>query len=200
MTSRLIGTTALFSMCSLAFGQIALAQPALVVKSLAEKKVAQLPAGPLFWRLETFPALDAARAAAGPTALVAESAGKVWLFTLGLSGVSSPGGTHVAEIGPVPPVAAPQLLLRVNEASGPPGSNTSVHTHPGSETFYVLAGEQRIRTPHGILRIPSGRRAKGHTADTPMQVSSSGSADLYALVMFGVDATRPFSSPASWPQ
>ncbi|HEV8635607.1 MAG TPA: cupin domain-containing protein [Chloroflexota bacterium] len=199
MTSLLVGTLATFSIWALASSAVALAQPALVVKPLAEKRLAELPAGPLFWRVETFPALAHARAAAGPTALVAESAGRVWLFTLGPAGGSSPGGTKVAEIGPGPAVAAPQFLLRVNEASGPPGAVTPVHTHPGSEAFYALAGEQSIQTAHGVVRIPSGRGESGHTADTPMQVSSSGSTDLHALVMFVVDATRPFSSPARWP-
>ena len=32
-----------------------------------------------------------------------------------------------------------------------------------------------------------------------MQVSSSGTTDLHALVMFVVDAGRPFSSPATMP-
>jgi hypothetical protein len=32
-----------------------------------------------------------------------------------------------------------------------------------------------------------------------MQVSSSGDGDLHALVMFVVDAGRPFSSPAAMP-
>jgi hypothetical protein len=32
-----------------------------------------------------------------------------------------------------------------------------------------------------------------------MQVSSSGSENLHALIMFVVDATRPFSSPAKLP-
>ena len=35
------------------------AQQALVVKPLVEKKVATLPPGDLFWRIENFPALDA---------------------------------------------------------------------------------------------------------------------------------------------
>jgi hypothetical protein len=200
MTSTPVAAMALFSMWALALPPVVRAQPALVVKPLAEKRLAQLPAGSLFWRVETFPGLAEARAAAGPAALVAESAGRAWLFTLGPAGESSPGGTKIAEIGPVPPVTAPEFLLRVNEASGPPGAVTPVHTHPGSEAFYVLAGEQSIRTAHGIVRLPSGRAESGHAADTPMQVSSSGSADLHALVMFVVDATRPFSSPASWPQ
>jgi len=177
----------------------ALAQQALVIKPLAERKVTELPAGPLVWRLENFPTLAQAEAAAGSTALVAQSAGKVWLFTLGPAGGTSPGGIKVAEVGPIPKVVATQYLLRINEASGPPGSVTPVHTHPGSEAFYVLAGETSQKTPHGAMRIAAGRSETGQGADTPMQVSSSGASDLHSLVMFVVDADKPFSSPAKFP-
>ncbi|HYC45671.1 MAG TPA: hypothetical protein VED01_09335 [Burkholderiales bacterium] len=179
--------------------QPAIAQQAFVVKPLAEKRVAELPPGPLFWRIENFTTLAEAQAAAGPWALVAQSAGKVWLFTLGAAGGKSAGGTKVSEVGPIAPVVASQYLLRINEASGAPGSVTPVHTHPGSEAFYVLAGEQSIRSSHGVMRVKVGEPAAGHGADMPMQVSSSGSTELHALVMFVVDATRPFSSPAKFP-
>ena len=181
------------------FSQATMAQQPLVIKPLTERRVAELPAGPLFWRIENFSTLAEAQAAANPWALVAESAGKVWLFTLGAAGGSSPGAVKVTEFGPIPRVTAPQYLLRINEASGPPGSVTSVHTHPGSEAFFVLAGEQSIRSSHGVMRIQVGQPETGHGADAPMQVSSSGSTDLKALVMFVVDATRPFSSPAVLP-
>jgi hypothetical protein len=131
--------------------------------------------------------------------LTAESGGKVWLLTLGPAGGSSVGGTKVAEIGPLPAVVAPKYLLQINEASGPPGSVTSVHIHPGSEAFYVLTGEQTIRTAQGAIRVGAGKGDAGPGGDTPLQVSSSGSTDLLALVMFVVDATRPFSSPAMFP-
>jgi quercetin dioxygenase-like cupin family protein len=175
------------------------AQQQLVIKPLAERKVAELPAGELFWRIENFATLAQAQTAAGPWGLVAESAGKGWLFTLGPAGGSSAGGTKIAEVGPIPRVLAPQYLLRINDASGPPGSITPVHMHPGSEAFYVLAGEQSVRTPHGVMRVEVGQSEAGSGADTPMQVSSSGSTDLHALVMFVVDATKPFSSPAKFP-
>ena len=175
------------------------AQQQLVIKPLAERKVAELPAGELFWRIENFATLAQAQTAAGPWGLVAESAGKGWLFTLGPAGGSSAGGTKIAEVGPIPRVLAPQYLLRINDASGPPGSITPVHMHPGSEAFYVLAGEQSVRTPHGVMRVEVGQSEAGSGADTPMQVSSSGSTELHALVMFVVDATKPFSSPAKFP-
>jgi hypothetical protein len=171
----------------------------LVVKALAEKKVEKLPAGPLFWRVESFATLAQAQAAGGPMSLAAESNSKAWLFTLGPAGGSSSGGTKIVEIGPVPEVAASQYLLRINEASGPPGSITPVHSHPGSEAVYVLSGEQSFRTPHGVKRVAAGQAETGHGADTPMQASNSGSVDLRALIMFVVDATKPFSKPATMP-
>ena len=171
----------------------------LVVKALTDKKVDKLPAGPLFWRVDSFPTLPQAQAAAGPMSLAAEANGKAWLFTLGPAGGSSSGGTKMAEIGPVPEISATQYLLRVNEASGPPGSVTPVHSHPGSEAVYVLVGEQSFKTPHGVKRVVAGQSAAGHGPDTPMQASNSGSVDLRALVMFVVDATKPFSKPATMP-
>ncbi len=138
----------------------------LVIKPLAEKKVAELPAGPLFWRVESFATLTQAQAAAGPMGLVAQSGGKIWLFTLG--------------------------------PAGPSGSITPVHSHPGAEAAYVVAGEQTFRTPHAVMRVGTGKAEAGHAA-TPMQVSSSGSVDLHALVMFVLDATKPFSTPAKFP-
>ena len=169
------------------------------VTLIAEKKVAQLPAGPLFWRIDTFATLAAAKIAAGPTALAADVAGKIWLFTLGPKGGASPGGNKVAEVGPVPPFPAPEYLLRINSVGGPPGATTPVHRHPGSETFYVLSGELSQKTPHGVGRAAAGQSMPGHGPDTPMQVTSSGSGNLRALVMFVMDATKPFSSPATMP-
>ena len=170
--------------------------PPLSVKPVVEKKLKELPPGPLFWRVETVATLADAQAAAGPTALAAEISGKVWLFTLGPQGGATPGAVRVTEIGPVPPVQAPEYLLRVNHASGPPGARTPPHSHPGSEAFYVLRGRLGQRTPHGIVHADAGTAMNGHGADMPMEVFSAGTVDLDQLVMFVVDATRPFSSPA----
>jgi hypothetical protein len=177
---------------------VALAQK-FEIKPVAEKKLSQLPPGPLFWRIENFPTLAQAEAAAGPTGLAAEVAGKVWLFTLGAKGGSSSGGSAVAEIGPVPPITAPEYLLRINSTGGPPGVKTPVHTHAGSETFYVLTGQLSQKSPHGESHVDAGQSMPGHGPGMPMEVSSSGTTDLNALVMFVVDATKPFSTPATMP-
>ncbi len=175
-----------------------MAQQALVITPLVEKKVTALPTGPLFWTIETFGTAAQAKTAAGPTGLVAETAGKVWLFTLGPSGRTSANATRVAEVGPIPAFVAAHYLLRINEARGPPGSVTPVHTHAGSEAFYVLAGETSQKSPHGTARAAAGQSLAGHGGGMPMQVSSTGSTDLHSLVMFLVDADKPFSSPAKF--
>src|SRR5207247_10427876 len=146
MKPRLIDVLAALCTGLFLLSATATAQQALVTKALTEKKVSQLPGRPLFWRVENFPTLAQAEAAADPYGLVAGSGGKVWLFTLGPAGGSSAISTKVAEIGPLPMLIASDYVLRVNEATGPPGSITPVHTHPGSEAFYVLAGAPCIRT------------------------------------------------------
>jgi hypothetical protein len=74
-----------------------------------------------------------------------------------------------------------------------------VHTHPGSEAFYVLSGRLGQKSPHGVMHADAGQVMNGHAADTPMEIFSSGTTPLSQLVMFVVDATRPFSSPAKLP-
>jgi quercetin dioxygenase-like cupin family protein len=168
------------------------------VVPVAEKAIDALPKGDLFWRVETFSTLDDAKAQEGPTSLAAEVSGKAWLFTLGEEGGATPGGTKVAEIGPVPPVTASRYLLRVNHAGGPPGAKTPVHTHPGSEAFYVIAGELTQKTSHGVATISAGDAMNGHEPGAVMQLESSGTENLDQLVMFVVDAEKPFSSPAEF--
>ena len=182
-----------------------------VVKPIAEMKVKQLPKGPLYWRVENFPTLDQANAAAskyiwnpdtvsydGWPSLTAEVGGKVWLFTLGQQGAVTPGGTKVSEIGPVPPISAPEYLLRINYGSGPPGAKTPVHSHFGSEAFYVISGKLGQMTPHGISYIEADHGMNGHMPGMTMEVFNAGTTDVTALIMFVVDATKPFSVPAKF--
>jgi hypothetical protein len=184
---------------------------AYVVKPVTEMKVKLLPAGPLYWRIETFPSLDQAKAAAstyvwnpdtvsyqGFPSLAAEIGGKAWLFTLGPQGGATSGGTKMAEIGPVPPISAAEYLLRVNEGDAPPGAKTPVHWHPGSEAFYVIAGRLGQRTPEGVAYVDAGHTMNGHAAGTVMQVFNGGTTELTTIILFVVDATRPFSVPAKF--
>lgn len=174
------------------------AEPKFVIKPVAEKKIAHLPAGDLFWRVENFPSLAASKAAEGPLSMAFEAGGKAWLVTLGPKNGSTAGGSNVAEIGPLPRITASQYLLRLTNSGGPPGAKTRVHTHPGAEAFYVLAGRMGQRTPHGVAYAEANQSMNGHGADTPMQVFNAGNTELDQIVMFVVDGSRPFSAPAKF--
>ena len=176
-----------------------MAQAQFTIKTVADKELKELPSGPLYWRVENFPALALAQAAEGQTSLAAEVAGKAWLFTLGPLGGATPGGTKVAEVGPIPSITAPEYLLRITHSGGPPGAKTPVHSHPGAEAFYVLTGRMGQKTPLGVAYTEAGQSMNGHGADMPMEVYSAGATDLDQLVMFVVDASKPFAVPASFP-
>jgi quercetin dioxygenase-like cupin family protein len=175
----------------------AMAQAEFKVGPLAEKTVAELPAGPLYWQIETFATRAEAEAAAGPLSLAAEAGGKAWLFSLGPEGAPAHGGTAVAEVGPLEDVAASEYLLSIREGAAPSGAKTMVHTHPGTEAFYVLEGQLSFRTPSGTDVVDAGKTLAGVGPDTPMEASSSGTADLHELIMFVVDPGKPFASPAT---
>jgi quercetin dioxygenase-like cupin family protein len=184
----------LLGLSPLAFAQ----QQTFFAKPLVQKKVTELPSGDLFWHIATFESREQAQKAAGPYGLVAEYDGKVWLFRLGHAGGNANGGKKVTEIGPIPRVSAKEYLLRINEAGGPQGSVTAVHTHPGSEAFYVLTGELSQRTRDGVVKLNAGQSMVGHGNEMPMEVSNSGSGELREFALFVVDASRPFSSPAKF--
>ena len=72
-----------------------------VVTNIAEKPLASLPSGDLYWTAETFSTLTAAEAAMKDTSVAAEIDGKAWLLTLGPEDKVGQGGHWIASIGPI---------------------------------------------------------------------------------------------------
>jgi len=164
---------------------------------IASRKVAQLPGGSLYWRLETFPTVAAAQGVAASASLIGEAEGRVWLFTLGPKGETSAGGRFVAEVGPLPPVrSASDYLLRATEGIAKPGTGSEVHSHPGSESWYVLAGQQTVCTVAGVFHTDAGQPAAGWPGGTALRVLSTGTVDRRAFALFILDAGRPIKEPA----
>lgn len=177
----------------------ALAAPAaaqdFVVERVAEKPLAALPEGDLYWTAETFASIGEAEAAAGDTSLAAEVGGKAWLLTIGPEDPTGHGGEWVGSIGPITRFDAPEYTMRINVSDAPPGSTTSTHSHPGSEAIYVLSGEATIRWPEHTDVVGAGQALAGQPPHTPMQASSTGDETLVELIMFVVDSTQDFSRP-----
>jgi quercetin dioxygenase-like cupin family protein len=171
-------------------------QATFAIEPVAEKALAALPEGDLYWHVETFATLDEAKAAATDAGISAEAGGKAWLLTLGPEDAAGHGGEHVATVGPLDRFEASEYLMRINVTAAPPGSKTSVHSHPGSEAIHVLPGEVTIRWPDRTDVIEAGESRAGQAPHTAMEATSTGDELLVQLVMFVVDANEPFSTPA----
>ncbi len=169
------------------------------VKPVVEKKIPQLPAGPLFWQIENFPTLEQAQAAAGPTSLAAAVAGKVWLFTLGSQVPRRQAAAKSRRSGPVPPITARSISCASTSPAARLDRGPRCIAIPVPKRSMCWPANWGRKTRVGVTRVDAGQTMNGHHADTPMEVFSSGTTDLIQLVMFVVDATRPFSSPARLP-
>jgi hypothetical protein len=62
----------------------------------------------------------------------------------------------------------------------------------------VIKGRLGQKTPDGTAYVDAGRTMNGHAAHTTMEVFNAGTTDLQALIMFVVDAGKPFSVPAKF--
>jgi quercetin dioxygenase-like cupin family protein len=169
--------------------------PKFVVNKVAEKPLAALPPGDLYWTAETFATLDAAKAAATDTAVAVEIDGVAWLLTLGPADKVGHGGRLVTSIGPIDRFDAPSYLLRINVSDAPTGTRTSVHSHPGSEAMYVLSGQATVSWPGKTSVIKAGEGSTGQPPHTPMLAASTGDGTLKELIMFLVDPSQNFARP-----
>ena len=166
---------------------------------LAKKEIARFPEGALLWHLSKFPTRRAAEAAKGQTGIVVEAEGQVWVFSFGPKRAKLKNGKPVASVGPLqltsdklPPARSYDIVAYL--AVMPAGTYTRVHTHPGPEAWYILAGEQCLETPAGVMK---GRAGEGMSAPptTPMRLSNNGSSTRRALFIVIHDASQPWSIP-----
>ena len=169
--------------------------PKFVVTKVAEKPLARLPEGNLYWTAETFSTLDAAKAATTDAAVAVEIDGMSWLLSLGPEDKVGHGGQWMASIGPIDRFDAPSYLLRINVSDALPGTETSVHSHPGAEAMYVISGEATVNWPGKTAVIKAGEGSPGQPPHTPMLAASTGDDTLKELIMFVVDPSQDFARP-----
>lgn len=124
---------------------------------LASRPLAGSLTTPVYWYLDRFDSLEAAKKAAGPDAVAAEAHGFAWLMTVEAQTEEHHRGRHVATIGPLAVPAADRYSMRVLSSLLRPGGTTPAHAHPGPEAVYVVDGEQCMETPEVGQRIASGQ-------------------------------------------
>ena len=78
-----------------------------------------------------------------------------------------------------------------------PGDTSPVHTHPGPEGWYVLAGEQCLETPAGANKA-SARGTMSVGPNIPMELTVVGSETRRSLAFVLHDPELPSSIPSDW--
>jgi quercetin dioxygenase-like cupin family protein len=152
---------------------------------------------PVYWHLRAFPTRKAADAAKSATGIVVEEDGRVWLSEFGPRIPAPRGGRAVAVVGPLHLPAAKSYTAVLSYAVMRPGDNSRVHTHPGPEGWYVLAGEQCLETPAGAQRGRAGGTMTVR-ANTPMELNVTGRSLRRAFALVIHDSAQPRGTPSPW--
>jgi quercetin dioxygenase-like cupin family protein len=151
----------------------------------------------VYWFLYTFPTRSAAEAARTPTGVVVEEDGRIWLNELARVAPRIERGRLIARVGPLMLSPAPTYTAVYSYAVMTPGQRSRVHTHPGPEGWYVLAGEQCLETSVGVFRGGVGETVVV-PGNVPMELYITGSELRRALVVVVHDSREPRGTPSSW--
>jgi quercetin dioxygenase-like cupin family protein len=151
----------------------------------------------VYWHLRVLPNRAAAEAARSPTGLVVEEQGRVWLSELAPRDANLTSGEPVAIVGPLQLPRAETFNAVLSFAVMQPGDRSMIHTHPGPEGWYLLAGEQCIQTPSGSVRTAAGETVTT-APDVPIELHVTGTTTRRALLVVIHDAAKPRTLPSSW--
>lgn len=150
---------------------------------LEEMPATNLPSH-VYWQIREFVSLPEAEAEAHRHrwSKAVRAHGRIWLYVLGPRKEPVSGGKRWATIGPMDVPAGSTVSIHFLTSTFPPGMRTRVHSHPGSEAFFVIEGEQCVETPTIRHRITAGR---GFVVQggLHMQAAASGRKSLVALIL-----------------
>jgi len=149
------------------------------------------------WHLREFPSRNAAEAARSATGIVLEEDGRVWLSEFGPRNTAPRGGQAIAVVGPLQLRPAKSYTAVLSYAVMRPGDNSRVHTHPGPEGWYVLAGEQCLETPAGATRGGAGETMTVRS-DTPMELNVTGKTVRRAFALVIHDSAQARGKRSNW--
>lgn len=165
---------------------------------LANRPLLRSPTKPVYWHIDRFSSLEAARKAAGANGVAAEAHGFVWLLTVETKTKKHNDGSHVAWIGPLVLSKANRYSMRVQSSLLSAGGTTPAHAHSGPEVVYVVDGEQCMETPKAGHRLGAGRGLVLPTGTIHRgRVAGSGARRAFGLVLYdpGQPASRDLDKP-----
>jgi len=165
--------------------------------NIATVKGLQFPQAAVYWHLRTFGNRQAADAAKSATGIVVEEDGRVWLSEFGARDAAPRGGEAVAIVGPMQLPEARSYTAVLSYAVMRPGDSSRVHTHPGPEGWYVLAGEQCLETPAGATRGGAGQTMTV-LPNVPMELNVTGATLRRAFALVIHDSTQQRGVNSDW--
>jgi len=165
--------------------------------NVATVKGLQFPQATVYWHLRAFGSRQAAEAARTATGIVVEEDGRVWLSEFGARDAAPRGGEAVAVVGPLQLPAAKSYSAVLSYAVMRPGDSSRVHTHPGPEGWYELAGEQCLETPAGANRAGAGQTMTV-PPNVPMELNVTGATLRRAFALVIHDSTMQRGAPSDW--
>jgi quercetin dioxygenase-like cupin family protein len=151
----------------------------------------------VYWHLFAFPSRNAAEAAKSATGIVAEEDGRVWLSEFGPRNIAPRGVKAIAVVGPLELPVAKSHSAVLSFAVMRPGDSSRVHTHPGPEGWYVLAGAQCLETPAGANRAQAGGTMTVRP-NIPMELKVTGTELRRAFALVIHDSTQERGAPSDW--
>jgi quercetin dioxygenase-like cupin family protein len=151
----------------------------------------------VYWHLRAFPSRKAAEAARSATGIVVEEDGRAWLSEFGPKDAAPRGGEAIAIVGPLQLPPAKSYAAVLSYAVMRPGDSSRVHTHPGPEGWYVLAGEQCLETPDGASRARAGETSTVRP-NIPMELNVTGTTLRRAFALVIHDSVQDRGIPSDW--
>jgi quercetin dioxygenase-like cupin family protein len=151
----------------------------------------------VYWHLRAFPDRKAAEAAKSATGIVVEEDGRVWLSEFGQRTPAPKGGDAVAVVGPLQLAPAKTYSAVLSYAVMRPGDSSRVHTHPGPEGWYVIAGSQCLDTPDGAAKAGAGATMTVRS-NIPMELHVTGTALRRAFALVIHDSAQERGTLSDW--
>ena len=164
---------------------------------VASSKGMQFSRSETYWHLQKFPSRARAEDAKGPNGLVLEDQGHFWLSELGPDDIAPRGGDPAVILGPLELPSAKSYDAQIGYAVFRPGDRSPVHTHPGPEAWYMLAGDQCLETPNGTKKAKVGETMSVE-AGVPMELSIAGSTVRRSFFLVIHDSAKGWVEDSDW--
>jgi quercetin dioxygenase-like cupin family protein len=147
---------------------------------------------PIFWHIDTFETDVSALAAKTSLGTVVNAFGKTWLFTIGPKDWRANGGTHLADIGPLPvDTRDGDFSAEYLRSTFSPGMTAPLHVHSGPEAFYAMSGDTCLETPDGVQMAKGAGNSLFIRGGPPMLLVATGTETRRGFALILHDSQKP---------